>query len=275
MNRPVTRESYAHRLNRVAEHIWAHLDEPLDLTALAEVACLSPFHFHRIYRTMIGETVIETVSRLRLQRASMELARGQAPIAEIARRAGYGSNPAFTRAFRAAYDLAPAAFRATRRAETGAPAMPVEVQDRPAMRIATVPHRGPPQQIGQAFDRLMAWAGPKGVVMPPAVGVAVYLDDMSVVPPADQRALAGLTVSPEVETDDTVTIHEVAAGRYAVLLYKGPYAQIGQGYEELFAWLPTSGEEPANAPCVEVNLNDPRKTAPADLLTELCLPLKP
>ncbi|WP_370690200.1 GyrI-like domain-containing protein [Phenylobacterium sp.] len=60
-----------------------------------------------------------------------------------------------------------------------------------------------------------------------------------------------------------------------VLLYKGPYAQIGQGYEELFAWLPTSGEEPANAPCVEVNLNDPRKTAPADLLTELCLPLKP
>ena len=76
MNRPVTRESYARRLNRVAEHIWAHLDAPLDLAQLAEVACLSPFHFHRIYRAMIGETVAETVSRLRLQRASMELARG-------------------------------------------------------------------------------------------------------------------------------------------------------------------------------------------------------
>lgn len=274
MNRPVTRESYARRLNRVAEHIWAHLDEPLELTALAEVACLSPFHFHRIYRALIGETVAETVSRLRLQRASMELARGPAPIGEIARRAGYASTPAFTRAFRAAYDLAPAAFRAARRAESGAPPMPVEIQDRPALRIACVTHRGPPQQIGQAFDRLMAWAGPKGVVMPPAVGVAVYLDDMSVVPPAEQRALAGITVGPEVESDETVTIHEVPAGRYAVLLYKGPYAQIGRGYEELFGWLPTSGEEPAHAPCVEVNLNDPRKTAPADLLTELCLPLK-
>ncbi len=157
MNRPVTRESYARRLNRVAEHIWAHLDEPLELTALADVAALSPFHFHRVYRVLIGETVTETVSRLRLQRASMELARSQAPIGEIARRAGYASNPAFTRAFRAAYDLAPTAFRAARRADPGAPPMPVEIQDRPALRIATVPHRGAPQQIGQAFDRLMAW----------------------------------------------------------------------------------------------------------------------
>ena len=274
MNRPVTRETYARRLNRVAEHIWAHLDAPLDLAQLAEVACLSPFHFHRIYRAMMGETVAETVSRLRLQRASMELARGQAPIGKIAVRAGYASNPAFTRAFRAAYDQTPAAFRAARRRNSGAQPMTVEIQDRAPMRIATVPHKGPPQQIGQAFDRLMAWAGPKGVVMPPAVGVAVYLDDMSVVPPAEQRALAGITVGPEVAGDETVTIHEVPAGRYAVLLYRGPYAQIGKGYEELFGWLPASGEEPAHAPCVEVNLNDPRKTAPADLLTELCLPLK-
>lgn len=274
MNRPVTRETYARRLNRVAEHIWAHLDAPLDLAQLAEVACLSPFHFHRIYRAMMGETVAETVSRLRLQRASMELARGQAPIGEIAVRAGYASNPAFTRAFRAAYDQTPAAFRAARRRNSGAEPMTVEIQDRAPMRIATVPHKGPPQQIGQAFDRLMAWAGPKGVVMPPAVGVAVYLDDMSVVPPAEQRALAGITVGPEVAGDETVTIHEAPAGRYAVLLYRGPYAQIGMGYEELFGWLPASGEEPAHAPCVEVNLNDPRKTAPADLLTELCLPLK-
>nr|QQZ49490.1 helix-turn-helix transcriptional regulator [Phenylobacterium glaciei] len=130
MNRPVTRESYARRLNRVAEHIWAHLDEPLDLAALAEVACLSPFHFHRIYRVLIGETVTETVSRLRLQRASMELARSTTPISEIARRAGYASNPAFTRAFRTVYDLAPAAFRRAR-ATPGVSPMPVEIQDRP------------------------------------------------------------------------------------------------------------------------------------------------
>ncbi len=110
--------------------------------------------------------------------------------------------------------------------------------------------------------------------MPPAVGVAVYLSDMSHVPPEDQEALAGLTVGPDVEGDDIVEIHQVPGGKQAVLLYKGPYAQIGKGYQELFGWLPTSGEQSANLPCIEINLNDPRQAAPEDLLTELCLPLK-
>ena len=64
MNRAVTRESYARRLQRVIEHIWTRLDAPLDLEALAQVACLSPYHFHRIYRAMIGETVAETASTM-------------------------------------------------------------------------------------------------------------------------------------------------------------------------------------------------------------------
>lgn len=281
MKKALTAQDYTRRLSRVAAYIYSHLDEPLDLERLAEIACFSPFHFHRIYRAAMGETLAETVSRHRLQRASMCLARGDAPISEISRHAGYSSPAAFSRAFRAAYGEPPAAFRATRHSSSaprsdnlGDDAMPVEIQDRPPMRIAAVQHRGPPKEIGRAFERVVAWAGPRGVTLPPAVGVALYLDDMSVTPPQDQRALAGLTVGPDVTDDDTVSVSEVPGGRHAVLLYKGPYAKIGQGYDELFNWLPTSGEEPADRPMFEVNLNDPRSTAPSELLTEICLPLK-
>ena len=269
-----TARAYADRLMRVTSHMHAHLDDPLDLARLADIACLSPYHFHRIYRAMICETIMETLSRMRMQRASNGLAGSQLSIAEIAKQAGYGSVQAFTRAFRASFGTSPAVFRARRQPKLGDPPMPVEIQDRPPLRIACVSHRGPPQTIGAAFDRVVAWAGPKRVTMPPAWGVAVYLSDMMTVPAADQQALAGLTVGPDVAADETVSIHEVPGGRYAVLLYKGPYAHIGKGYEELFGWLPTSGEEPADRPCHEVNLNDPRQTAPEDLLTELCLPLK-
>ena len=274
MTRQETRESYARRLQRVVEHIWSHLDQPLDLNRLADIACLSPYHFHRIYHAMLGETVTETLARSRLHRASNALAQGDRAIASIARLAGYSSVAAFSRAFRAAYGASPAAFRSFSKQTPGAFTMPVQILDRPALRIAAVRHRGPPQEVGAAFDRLMAWAGPRGIAMPPAVGVAVYLSDMMTVPPADQIALAGLTVGPDVRGDDLVEIHEVPGGKQAVLLYKGPYAQIGKGYQELFGWLPTSGEEPAHQPCFEINLNDPRQTAPEDLLTELCLPLK-
>lgn len=274
MRRQETRESYTRRLQRVVEHIWGNLDQPLDLNQLAEIACLSPYHFHRIYHAMLGETAAETLTRSRLHRASNALAQGDKPITVIARAAGYASAAAFSRAFRSAYGASPGAFRSFSKQTPGAFTMPVQILNRPALRIAAVRHKGPPQEIGAAFDRLMAWAGPKGVVMPPAVGVAVYLSDMTSVPPADQQALAGLTVGPDVQGDDVVEIHQVPGGKQAVLLYKGPYAQIGKGYQELFSWLPTSGETPAHLPCFEINLNDPRQTAPEELLTELCLPLQ-
>lgn len=279
MSRTATAAGYAQRLQRVADHIWDHLDEPMDLAELAGIACFSPHHFHRIYRNAVGETVAETLVRLRLQRAARQLAWGDLPVARIARQAGYGSTAAFSRAFRASYGRPPSAFRADKppcAAEplSGAIVMKVEIQDRGAMRLATVPHRGPPQTVGRAFDKLMAWAGPKGLTVPPHVGVALWLSDMMTTPPEDQRAIAGLTVGPEVQGDDTVTIHEVPGGRHAVVLYKGPFAHIGRGYDVLFSWLPGSGEEPADRPLFEVNLNDPRRTPPDELLTEICLPLK-
>ena len=60
---------YTERIQRVVDYVAGHLDEELDLETLARVGCLSPYHFHRIYRGLLGETVNETVRRLRLRRA--------------------------------------------------------------------------------------------------------------------------------------------------------------------------------------------------------------
>jgi hypothetical protein len=62
-----------------------HLDETLDLSRLADVACMSPYHFHRIYHGMQGETVADTVRRLSLHRAAVELIAGDLPVSRIAR----------------------------------------------------------------------------------------------------------------------------------------------------------------------------------------------
>ena len=68
--------TYASRIQRVVDHLAEHLDDPLDLESLARVAHFSPYHFHRIYRGILGETVHDTVRRLRLQRAAIDLPRG-------------------------------------------------------------------------------------------------------------------------------------------------------------------------------------------------------
>lgn len=65
---------YQQRLGRVIAYVHDHLDEPLDLNRLAEVAHLSPHHWHRVCHALHGETIAATVRRLRLHRATGDLA---------------------------------------------------------------------------------------------------------------------------------------------------------------------------------------------------------
>src|SRR3970040_870372 len=107
---------YPERIQRVVDYLAEHLDEALDLETLARGAHFSPYPFHRIYRALLGETVNDTVRRLRLHRSAIDLLDRDLGIEHTARRAGYASQAAFTRAFRAEYGEPPARSRRDRRA---------------------------------------------------------------------------------------------------------------------------------------------------------------
>ena len=64
---------YAERLGRVVAHIHDHLDDDLDMAQLATIACLSPWHWHRIYRAVHQETAVATVKRLLNSGAAMDI----------------------------------------------------------------------------------------------------------------------------------------------------------------------------------------------------------
>lgn len=280
--RPRTLTSYADRLGRALQLMAARPDEELPIERLAEAAALSPFHFHRVWTAMMGETVAETRRRLRLQRAAADLLRGRLPLERVARRAGYAGVAAFGRAFRAAHGVAPAAYRA----RGGIGVLPgvhhsqgedvmYEVAIRPfaGVRVAAMRHVGDYQEIGSVFDRLMAWASARGLGGARSFGV--YHDDPTAVPAAQLRSDACIEVGPDVVGDGDVTIGEIPACRAAVLVFKGPYAELERPYRWLYGeWLPASGEEPADQPCFEEYLNDPRGVAPSEWLTAVHLPLR-
>ena len=102
-----TLQHYRERILKVLVHVQQNLDEATSLERLAEVAGFSPFHFHRIFRGMVGETVAEHVRRLRLERAAMRLKHTDQPVTRIAFDAGYEAHEAFTRAFGAMFGVAP------------------------------------------------------------------------------------------------------------------------------------------------------------------------
>ena len=106
-----TEQGYMRRFARVIEYIYANLDQDPDLATLAEIAALSPWHWHRVWQSTYGESVVATVKRLRLHSAAGDLSYTDLPLAKIAQRAGYGSQEAFSRSFKQAYGQPPSTYR--------------------------------------------------------------------------------------------------------------------------------------------------------------------
>ena len=283
--RLTTRSDYAMRLERVFRWLADHLDDTLDLSRLADVAAMSPYHFHRIYHAMQGETAAETVRRLRLHRAAVELITGELPVPRIAGRAGYGSQEAFTRAFKAAYGVPPARYRAsfvpsptlgrTEDAMDTTMTYQATIRETPALRVAALAHHGDYINIGSTFERLMAMAAGQDLLGPWTRSIGIYYDDPASTPREALRADACVTLPDGRLPDGDLQLREIRGGRYAVTLHVGPYAELHFPYTWLYGtWLPKSGEEAAHAPSIEEYLNDARVVPPSELRTEIWLPLR-
>ena len=106
-----TFDIYRQRMAEVLQIIQRNLDEDLALEELARVAHFSPYHFHRIFRGMVGESVKEHIRRLRLERAALGLKHSKRPVTDIAFEAGFETLESFSRAFKAMGGLNPSAFR--------------------------------------------------------------------------------------------------------------------------------------------------------------------
>src|ERR1700676_2598212 len=112
MTSPRSRAEYDARMHRVLEHIDQHLDQPLDLERLAEVAHFSPFHFHRLFSAWMGETVGDYLHRRRVEIAATRLvAQPRIPVLQLALSVGFGSAEAFARAFKKRFGCSPTLWR--------------------------------------------------------------------------------------------------------------------------------------------------------------------
>ncbi len=276
---------YQTRLDRVIDYIYDHLDERLDLNRLAEVACLSPYHWHRVYHGILGETVACTIRRLRLHRAAGDLVRSEASIRAIAVGCGFNSVQSFSRAFRASFGMSPGEYRSHgihtdsihKRKDLPSLMYEVTIQTLPSTKALTCSHTGSYMHIGRAFEHLHAWLTANHAIQSGLRQIAIYYDDPSAVPESDLRSRAGVIFADPgnmpVETPFDET--ELRGGRYAVLRHKGPYGELARAYQWLYGqWLPQSGEEAADEPVFEEYRNTPQNTAPPDLLTDICMPLR-
>jgi len=283
--REQTIESHRERVLRAQIYLQSRLDERINLDQLASVACFSPYHFHRIFRGITGETLMDHIRRLRLERAAQRLKSTDHPVTEIAFEAGYETHEAFTRAFRAMFGDSPTGFRESRAvAPDSTPHLPpsqpqtidVRIERVPPMRVAFLRHVGPYAEVGAAWTTLMSWVGAHGLFGPATRAVGIMHDDPDITAPEKLRYDAAVTIARDAASEGAIGIQDVPGGEYAIARHRGPYHLISATFARLCGeWLPESGRELASAPALEFYLNTPQATKPEDLLTDACLPLSP
>ncbi len=294
-----TRNIYAARMLRVLNHVQKHLDEALDLEELAALAHFSVSHFHHVFKGMLGETIMDHVRRIRLERAYVELAQTPAPVTEVAFSAGYEALEAFSRSFRSTFGLSPTQCRSqgwTRQFnhapsgvhygtgeiveilldDTGAAFMNVRIETLPERKIALVRETGPYMESSErAWKALCAWAGPLGLIGPATLLIGIGHDDPSVTAPEAIRYDAAITLDREVSPTAPVTLGTLPGGDYAIITHQGPYDTLEDTYRTIMGqWLPQSGREFRMIPGFEVYRNNPDTTPPQELLTDVHIPLK-
>jgi AraC family transcriptional regulator len=278
LTRKANQAEYSARMHRVVEHIDRHLDQELDLRALARVAHFSAFHFHRVFFSWTGETLGDYLRRRRLEIAAIRLAgQPKLSILNVALSVGFGSTEAFARAFKARFGCTASTWRAFIAQQrnsgqelrnpgqpsgasgtdndgtvpTGA-AMKVKLIERKPVKVTYLRHVGPyGQPLGEFWQRTVyPWMAANDQLGQPRYGISP--DDPMITAGDKCRYDAAVEVRGKITVPGNSQNTTIPGGQYAVTAFRGTADQIGGVWDAMLReWLPNSGMQLDARPFLE------------------------
>jgi AraC family transcriptional regulator len=136
--RASTLTSYTRTVEQVIHAMRAQLSEPLSLEEMAEIACMSPFHFNRVFRSITGIPPGEFLAALRLNEAKRLLLTTSLSVTAVCFDLGYTSLGTFTERFKHLIGLPPLQLRHLAQNEAFSTLTPIEARLRQKQRLAAL-----------------------------------------------------------------------------------------------------------------------------------------
>jgi AraC family transcriptional regulator len=275
---------YLQRINAVIHHVRENLTDDLSLDTLAQVAGFSPFHFHRVFKSITKETINDMVVRLRLERAVALLrAAPELSITDAAFESGFKSVAVFSRAFKRQYGFNARQWDRQRplknskngQLHEGFPRYTLEhlsdfaEQDEFKVHIRSLPERrlayirvydsySKFSKVVEAYYSLIEWYCHKGGRLENTTLYGMSQDNPEVTPLRLCRFDWCLTVPDHWQAEGNVSVMTFPACRVAVVRCLGGIEQEYRALQYLFRyWLPRSRYQPANLPGMEIYRRQP------------------
>lgn len=264
------------RINRVVDYIQANLDTSLSIRHLSEIACYSEFHFNRVFKKNMGESVNKFIRRLRIEKsADLLLTKPAASITEIAISCGFATPSSFAKAFKNHFNLSATEWRNNSKLVFNISSKPVKfemgkitinnglpvwtyrekgtfrqviTENIQQSKVAYVRNIGPYQNDDILFERLHAqlfkWAVPRGYMDDNTVTLNIYHDNPEITENQNLRVMVAIPVDKDATPSNTVGVTDLSGGKYCTcrfLLNKDSFA--GAWDWMISWWLENSGYE--------------------------------
>ena len=308
----LSRQEYTARINRVMDYIGKNISQVIDLSVMADIASFSPYHFHRIFTFITGETPNNFVSRIRLERAAVLLQDStKDTISEIAFRCGFINVSSFSRAFKSFFGVSAKEFRRLDKAiyikngirysknckpiskigkniqqvneqicsvelnELIIMDTKIEIKQMPELNLIYCRHMGAFNKIGQAYEKLFKWAVPRGLVTSSTKTVTVYHDDPAVTGVEKVRQDASIIVEKDVKVEGEIGKSTVSAGKYAIGHFEIKETEFELAWNTMCSWLTESGYQPGEGSTYELYHNDYNEPPEHKFIVDICIPVKP
>jgi AraC family transcriptional regulator len=301
---------YIARINRVIDHVESNLEKSFTLDELADIACFSKYHFHRIFTAILKEPPFQFVKRIRIEKSAVYLSMNpKDSIGEIAFRCGFSDISVFSRNFKDYFGMSPSVWRKEKQANSNHGQTSgkirqvsdggemyfcffsntikwrtdmelnksVEVKTLDEMNLAYIRHIGPYQGDVKLFEglwnKMFAWAGPRGLIGGPDFkSLIIYHDDPNVTAPEKLRTDICITVPDGTAIDGEVVTSKINPGQCAVGRFVVSGEEFAKAWEWMYgSWLPNSGYQPDGA-CFEVYPEEPKD---GKFTVDICIPVKP
>ena len=271
---------YQRRINQVIDYLNAHLDRSVSLKELASVAFFSPFHFHRIFVAIMGETVNAFTTRQRIEKAARLLRFSKKKITEIATECGFTSPATLSRLFKQYFGISPGQYRKGEKIKNSKirkelqpiteyhcdmtqeelkKQFPVQIKHLPERKIAYIRVTDAFKEglVINAFKKLIAWSKEAKLYETETI-FGMSKDDPEVTPKEKYRYEACITVPKNINISEEgpVQVTILPSCKYAFTRVSGDINLVAEGINYLFDnWLINSAYECETQPGLEIFLD--------------------
>lgn len=269
-----TKDEYLQSIYKVIYYIEQNYNDDLTLEELSKVAGFSKYHFHKLFKSIVGENVNDYIRRVRLSSTTMKF-KTNLNITQIAQTSGYETNASFSKAFKNHFGITPKEFSKNAKNKKGNEMLEPKIIKIEPIEVLYVRKTGNYiNSADEAWKTMVAFVSENGLFEKAVARYGISHDNPNVIEEHNLRYDACLELNDSINPKCEVSKKQIAGGKYALFMHKGSYALIGETFRNIGDWIVKSGVSLRDEPSFQKYLNlDPTGIKEEDLQTELYVPI--